>query len=393
MSPRTRNFIFLALALALIAAIAIPLVRRGDLARLSLAADNQLVVSCATKLTVEVQDGQATLRCAAPGDLAVQQAQQAAQPTAAATPAPSTAGEPAAASASKPIFQDELADDWVNWSWASTIDLAAKTAHAGSAAISVTYTGGWAGLYLHANQPLSTSGYNAVRFWANGGSTGGQKIRVCFINSCGRASDTYTLEANTWKAYDIPLRDVGGPSALNDLIWQDTTGGKQPIYFLDDVALVATQTSGAQPSGNARPGQTGSGPALAVDATADRHAINPLIYGMNFPDPSLAKELGLTVQRWGGNATTRYNWQNDTTNRASDWFFENIPNDGGDVVTLPKGSSSDKFVEQGRQAGMQTILTIPLIGWTSKSRAVACAFATAKYSQQQKTDDQRGCGN
>src|SRR5689334_21616320 len=61
-----------------------------------------------------------------------------------------------------------------------------------------------------------------------------------------------------------------------------------------------------------------AGPALAVDASADLHPISPDIYGMNFADESLAAELRLPVRRWGGNGTTRYNWQNDTSNHASD---------------------------------------------------------------------------
>jgi hypothetical protein len=160
---------------------------------------------------------------------------------------------------------------------------------------------------------------------------------------------------------------------------------------VDDIALI--EAPGAQSPGSAAPSRAGAGPALAIDAAADRHAISPLIYGMSFPDEALIHDLGLTVQRWGGNATTRYNWRNDTMNRASDWFFENIPNDNPDPAALPSGSSSDQFVAAGRQAGIQTILTIPLIGWTPKSREVACGFASAKYGQQQKIDEQHGCGD
>ncbi len=61
-----------------------------------------------------------------------------------------------------------------------------------------------------------------------------------------------------------------------------------------------------------------AGPILTVDATADRHPISPYIYGMNFADEALAADLRLPVRRWGGNATTRYNFRLDTTNRASD---------------------------------------------------------------------------
>jgi hypothetical protein len=68
-----------------------------------------------------------------------------------------------------------------------------------------------------------------------------------------------------------------------------------------------------------------TGPALSVDAGADQHAISPLIYGMNFADEALAQELRLPLNRWGGNSTTRYNWQIDVHNTGSDYYFENIP--------------------------------------------------------------------
>ena len=135
-------------------------------------------------------------------------------------------------------------------------------------------------------------------------------------------------------------------------------------------------------------------PSLSVDAGADRHPIDPDIYGMNFADEDLATELHLPVRRWGGNATTRYNWQNDTSNHASDWYFENIPNDNPNPGALPDGSSSDQFVDQDRRTGSATLLTMPLIGWTPKSRAVACGFSVAKYAAQQSTDPWNAdCGN
>ena len=100
------------------------------------------------------------------------------------------------------------------------------------------------------------------------------------------------------------------------------------------------------------------------------------------------------MRRWGGNATTRYNWQTDTNNHASDWFFENIPNDLANPAALPDGSSSDQFVEQNRRTGTDTLLTVPLIGWTAKDRSRACGFSVAKYGAQQSTDPwMPDCGN
>src|SRR5437773_2606483 len=67
-----------------------------------------------------------------------------------------------------------------------------------------------------------------------------------------------------------------------------------------------------------------TGPSLNIDATAGNHAISPYIYGMNFADSALLTELHLPVNRWGGNATSRYNYQTDVSNHAMDWYFENI---------------------------------------------------------------------
>jgi len=137
-----------------------------------------------------------------------------------------------------------------------------------------------------------------------------------------------------------------------------------------------------------------TGPALTIDAAANRHAISPFIYGMNFADEGLAAELDLPVRRWGGNATTRYNWQSDTSNHASDWYFENIPNDNANPSALPDGSASDQFVDQDRRTGAASLLTIPLIGWTPKSRAQLCGFSVSKYGAQQSTDPYLAdCGN
>lgn len=138
----------------------------------------------------------------------------------------------------------------------------------------------------------------------------------------------------------------------------------------------------------------GGGPTLSIETQANGYPINPDIYGMNFTDEALAAELHLPVRRWGGNATTCYNWQLDTSNHASDWYFENIPNDNSNPAALPNGSSSDQFVEQDRRTGTRTIMTLPLIGWTPKARAYACGFSVSKYGSQQSTDPWRpDCGN
>ena len=45
-----------------------------------------------------------------------------------------------------------------------------------------------------------------------------------------------------------------------------------------------------------------------VDVTANRKAINPLVYGVHFADTPTLQDLNATVNRWGGNSSGRYNW-------------------------------------------------------------------------------------
>src|SRR5204863_7624507 len=61
---------------------------------------------------------------------------------------------------------------------------------------------------------------------------------------------------------------------------------------------------------------------ISVDASANRHAINPEIYGVNYATTAQLQDLNAPVHRAGGNATSRYNWQANASNRGSDWFFE-----------------------------------------------------------------------
>ncbi len=95
-------------------------------------------------------------------------------------------------------------------------------------------------------------------------------------------------------------------------------------------------------------------------------ALVAAIYGMNFADAALAQDVRPPVDRWGGNSTTRYNWQLDVHNTGSDYYFENIPD--GNSTTLPNDSTADRFIERDRGTSTQMLLTVPLIGWTPKRR-------------------------
>ena len=127
-------------------------------------------------------------------------------------------------------------------------------------------------------------------------------------------------------------------------------------------------------------------PVLKVDAAASQHPISPDIYGINgYQDKGLGSEMRLGVRRWGGDATTRYSWKVDTFNSGSDYYFHNFPY-SNDPSSLPNGSEFDRFIESNNQGGVKTIGTVPMVGWTAKSRDATCSFSVAKYGAQKEVD-------
>ena len=130
-----------------------------------------------------------------------------------------------------------------------------------------------------------------------------------------------------------------------------------------------------------------TGPALSVNVANARQPISDDIYGMNFAAEALASELRLPVRRYGGNSTTRYNWQIDVHNTASDFYFENVPD--GNSTNLPNGSTTDLFVDQDRRTGTRSLITVPLIGWTPKRRKghpFDCGFKVSVYGAANSWD-------
>jgi len=299
-----------------------------------------------------------------------------------------------AAGASLTVYDDALGAGWNDWSWSLTDNLAnTSPAYAGTHSLSVQYTAGWDGLQLSRNGDfIDGSLYDTLRFWIHGGSSGGQQINL-FVQG-GGASASVVLNppaANTWRQVNLSLSQFGSPAQITTLVWQNNTAGAQATFYLDNISLV---NSGLPTPTTPAPG---AGPALSVNAGAGQHAISPDIYGLNFADASLAADIGLPVNRWGGNATTRYNWQLDIGNHASDWYFENIDNANANPGALPNGSSSDKFVSQNRASGTDSLLTLPLIGWTPKGPRGAnprnCGFPTSLYPSQQAIASDAPCGN
>ena len=162
--------------------------------------------------------------------------------------------------------------------------------------------------------------------------------------------------------------------------WTNVAAGNYSL-----IARGVFDTNATVDSASANVTVTGvSAVSITVDALANRHAISPQIYGTAFASSNQIADLNFTMNRSGGNAETRYNWQLNAHNHGADWYFESL-DDGSSTP----GASADDFVANSKNGGAQPMITIPMIGWMTRlgpGRARLCSYSTNLYGPQTGTD-------
>jgi len=124
---------------------------------------------------------------------------------------------------------------------------------------------------------------------------------------------------------------------------------------------------------------------VSVDANANRHAINPNIYGIAYGDAHDMTTLNAPLNRWGGNSTSRYNWQIDAHSAGSDWYFETYSDGSG----TPAGSADAYVATTRANSGAEPLFTIPMIDYLANlgpNRSTLEGFSVKKYGPQTATD-------
>ena len=74
---------------------------------------------------------------------------------------------------------------------------------------------------------------------------------------------------------------------------------------------------------------------VTVDANANRHPIDPRVYGVAYGTSAQLSDLNVPLNRYGGNNSSRYNWQVNGDNRDADWYFESIGDTSAATPSLP----------------------------------------------------------
>ena len=290
----------------------------------------------------------------------------------------------------EPIYEDALTPEFDDWSWA-TRDLSSEAyVHSGESAIEMLPRW-WQGVYFNREESLAVGDYYGFEFWIHGGGAGGQSIRFV-VQELNTILGSVVLDdvlpkgilADEWQKVTVRFGDMGIESGyFNAIVFQAWDESVQQPVYIDDVKLLRYKDrveSPTPPVGDA---------SVAIDTRLDRRDINPDIYGVNYEEiepQDISPMTEYPVMRWGGNAVTRYNWELNVQNHASDWFYMNLPKTNAPNETLPHGSRSDQFIDETLENGGKVLLQVPTIGWTPKDREVNVGFSVEKYGPQQQTE-------
>ena len=284
-----------------------------------------------------------------------------------AEPAP----RPASFEAAETVYDGGLKAGWQDWGW-GTHDVAS-----GPARINFSQYGGW---ILHHDSLQSRYGGLVFRMLAP--ASFGTFLQVQVQNG----------DDKSLPAVDIgPERGVKVAGGFLEFYvpWANLNPGNAPF---DRIVLHAKASVGADwvqfdkivlsrfdpKASAAQVAATPSKPVtLQVNCRAPGHPISPYIYGI----AGNATDTGATARRWGGNPTTRYNWQlGNAYNLGKDWYFKNATS--GDY---------HEFLSSNLAHHYASALTIPIIGWVAKDTKSA-GFPKSVYGPQHASDGDAGDG-
>ncbi len=221
------------------------------------------------------------------------------------------------------FYTDNLVNGFQDWGYTSTRNFANTTpTNSGTHSISVTIASGFGALDLE--QPsaagFNTTPYTSLSFWINGGSVGGQRLQVYSqlghnVQS-GSIVPLAKLPTNAWQHITIPLSQLGvaNKSNFTGIAIQSSIGSAQPVFYVDDIALLA-----ASPPGSVHIGVDASQVLQTVDAR--QFGANTATWDGHLNDASTRtrlQEAGMLALRWpGGSTSDTYHWASDPTGNAN----------------------------------------------------------------------------
>lgn len=212
-------------------------------------------------------------------------------------------------------------------------------------------------------------------------ATGGN-AQVSLTWNASSGATSYNVKRGT--ATGGPYTTIHSPTTNS---YTDTTVTNGTPYFY----VVSAVNSGGESANSSEATATPSASTaiqVTVDTHANRHAIGPYVYGGAYPqDASTVTDSGLSVVRWGGNATSTYNWQLYTYNADNDYYFEDFNSSG---FNGGADGNSTQFITDVKAAGSNPLMTMVMLNWVAKSAENGSnghwSYSVAKYGAQCHVD-------
>jgi hypothetical protein len=158
-------------------------------------------------------------------------------------------------------------------------------------------------------------------------------------------------------ACGAPVTESPGPLPTVASIF----GASTPAGFATRPAATVANPTATAEGGTPAPVPPPADFVIAVDASSP-YPISPLIYGVSGAPVEVLEDLRPTLNSWGGNPSTRYNWRlGNAWNAAKDWEYRNV-----DYTEGQPGSASDRFVTESEAAGAEVRIALPTLGWVAK---------------------------
>ncbi|MFO0756274.1 MAG: glycoside hydrolase family 44 protein [Byssovorax sp.] len=274
------------------------------------------------------------------------------------------------------IYDGGLASGWRDWGWAP------RALGPGPAALDLSNYGGW--IIAH---PGLTGRFGALSLRMLAPATYGDFLEVrvdsdqqtLYPRVLVRAEHRRPL-AGGWVEILVPF-SVMNPEDLpfDRVVLRAARPVGSARVIVDKIGLTSAPPKPPAPEA---PGEEVS---LSIDCRGPGTIVSPLIYGIAYDPMHDGRDrhqwaLGATIRRWGGNPASRYNWElGNAWNTANDWFFENV-----DYTAIP-GFNARTFLDDDLEHGVQTALTVPMIGWVAKDTK-SFSFPVSSFGPQRAVD-------
>jgi Glycoside hydrolase family 44 len=279
---------------------------------------------------------------------------------------PATVTRPTSFVIAESIYDGSIKPGWQDWGWGPH-DLSA-----GAARVNFSNYGGW---ILH-HDPISTR-FQALLFRVKAPAAAGRFLEVRV--AAGDKDESFPAVEigpeharalpDGWVEMYVPWEQLNPAAAAFDRI---TIRAKAPVdaawISFDKIGLTEFDAKAARAAALAAPVRR---VRLAASCSAQGHPISPYIYGI----VANVEDTGATIRRWGGNPTSRYNWElGDATNVGKDWYFENT-----------KTGDYQSYLKACREQKVPCALTVPINGWVAKDRG-SFGFPISVYGAQRSHD-------